>query len=46
MTRLCCLLLVVSASQQPAWLEAYRPIADDFNGLRRVQLVVEHMGAD
>jgi single-stranded-DNA-specific exonuclease len=24
---------------------AYRPVADDYNGLRRVQLVIEHMGA-
>jgi single-stranded-DNA-specific exonuclease len=23
---------------------AYRPIADDYNGVRRVQLVIEHMG--
>jgi single-stranded-DNA-specific exonuclease len=23
---------------------AYRPVADDYNGVRRVQLIVEHMG--
>ena len=26
-----------------AWL-AYRPMADDYNGMRRVQLIVEHLG--
>jgi len=22
---------------------AYRPVADDYNGMRRVQLIVEHL---